>query len=99
MNKNISVKQILESDALEDNFHLPLSEVAYEQFCELDIYMQTIQSKDGKDSWSYIWGCKNYSAFKAYKHLVDSQYVHPAFKWIWRSSYQLKHKVFYWPLL
>jgi hypothetical protein len=38
-NKNIKVKKMLESEALEDNFHLPLSEIAYNQFCELDIYM------------------------------------------------------------
>jgi hypothetical protein len=50
MNKNIIVKQKLELEALEDNFHLPLSEIAHEQFCKLDIYMQTIQLEDGKDT-------------------------------------------------
>jgi hypothetical protein len=80
MNKNIIVKQKLELEALEDNFHLPLSEIAHEQFCKLDIYMQTIQLEDGKDTWSYIWGSRNYYASKAYKHLVGSQSVHPAFQ-------------------
>jgi hypothetical protein len=36
---------------------------------------------------------------KAYKHLIGSSQVHPAFGWIWSFSCQMKHKVFYWLLL
>jgi hypothetical protein len=94
-NKNIKIKKMLESEALEDNFHLLLSEIAYNQFCELDNYMQSIQPDEDKDTWTYIWGTRNYSTSKAYKHLIASQFVHLAFKWLWTSSCQLKHKIFY----
>ena len=36
---------------------------------------------------------------KAYRVLIGHTEVHPAFKWIWRSSCQYKHKVFFWILL
>jgi len=35
---------------------------------------------------------------KAYKHLSGYRQVHPSFRWLWASSYQNKHKVF-WLLL
>jgi hypothetical protein len=36
---------------------------------------------------------------KAYKHLKGSSGAHPIFKWIWKSSCQHKHKVFFWLLI
>lgn len=30
---------------------------------------------------------------------IQEQIVHPAFKWIWKSACQWKHKVFFWLLL
>jgi hypothetical protein len=35
-------------------FFLPLSEVAYDQFCELRVLTQTLQLNGDKDSWLYI---------------------------------------------
>jgi hypothetical protein len=32
---------------------------------------------------------------KAYKHLTGSSPVHPVFKWIWATSCQMKHTVFW----
>lgn len=46
-----------------------------------------------------IFGDHRYSAQKkAYKHLSGYRQVHPSFRWLWASSYQNKHKVF-WLLL
>jgi hypothetical protein len=56
-------------------------------------------SSNEADSWGYIWGSKNYSSQKAYKHLTGSVAVHPVFMWIWCSSCQMKHKVFFWLLI
>jgi hypothetical protein len=36
-NGTITVKEALSMEFFQDLFHLPLSEEAYEQFCELDI--------------------------------------------------------------
>jgi hypothetical protein len=40
INENITLFSVLELNELEDLFHLPLSEEAYTQFCDLNIYMQ-----------------------------------------------------------
>lgn len=51
---------------------------------------------DMQDSWSYIWGNGLFSLQKAYKHMKRHIEVHASFKWIWKSSCQLKHRIFFW---
>jgi hypothetical protein len=51
------------------------------------------------DKWSYILENVTYIVSKIYDHLMGHAYVHLAFKWIWRSKYQMKQKVFFWLLL
>jgi hypothetical protein len=55
-NENISLFSALELNELEDPFHLPLSEEAYTQFCDLNIYMQAFQHSGEANQWEYIWG-------------------------------------------
>jgi hypothetical protein len=97
--ENITLQKVFQLDELHNLFNLPLSEEAFTQLCDLDVYLQTLQLNDSTDQWKYIWGNDYYKASRAYKHLVGSQSVHPTFKWIWQSSYQQKHKVFFWLLL
>jgi hypothetical protein len=40
-----------------------------------------------------------YSFEKAYMHLIGSNVVHLAFRWLWSATCQQKHKVFFWLLL
>jgi hypothetical protein len=94
-NDLIMLRLILQVEDLADHFNLLLSEIAYEQFCELIILVQSLLMVDHNDKWSYIWGNGNYTVSKAYNHLMGQEYVHPAFKWIWRSMCQLKQKVFF----
>lgn len=49
--------------------------------------------------WTYIWGSNVFSSRKAYKQLSGQANVHPVYKWIWKSSCQPKHKVFFWLLV
>jgi hypothetical protein len=91
--------QCWESVNLKIFFFLPWSEEAYEQLCELVIYLQAFQNSADNDQWKYIWGFGHYSSAKAYKSMIGSRPIHPAFKWIWYSACQQKHKVFYWLLL
>jgi hypothetical protein len=86
-------------DDLQHAFLLPLSEIAYYQFCEVAVVIQSLQLNFDKDVWSYIWGNAHYSSQNAYKHLLGTQAVHPAFGWLWKSSWQMKYKVFFWLLL
>jgi hypothetical protein len=95
----VSLKSVMHLESLEDRFHLPLSVETFIQFCELDIILHSLQGNNEKDTWSYIWENWQYSAAKAYRHLLGSQNVHPSFRWLWRSSCQQKHKVFFWLLL
>jgi hypothetical protein len=98
LDDNITLKSVLAQVSLQDIFHLPVSEKAFSEFCELDIFIQSFQTTDVTDSWSYIWSSNSFSSRKAYNHLIGSQPVHPTIKWLWASSCQLKHKVFFWLL-
>jgi hypothetical protein len=94
-NDAITISSVLQMESFEDHFNLPLSEIAFEQFCELTVLLQSLPENDQNDKWSYIWGSGSYSVSKAYNHLMGQEYVHHAFKWIWRSRCQMKHKVFF----
>jgi hypothetical protein len=94
-----TVKTVLNSQQLENNFHLPLSSEAHHQFLALQERINDLIQPDGSDRWTYIWGNSNFSASKAYKALIGHRSIHPAFKWIWSSKCQMKHKFFCWLLL
>lgn len=51
------------------------------------------------DTWNCIWLSGSFSVNRAYRHLSGHAIVHPAFKRIWKSSCQNKHKVFSWLML
>ncbi|WVZ97553.1 hypothetical protein U9M48_043079 [Paspalum notatum var. saurae] len=98
-NKNLSLQGFLSHEDSASLFHLPLSVQAYQQFLELPSLLQVVSLQDDSDTWTYIWGNTQYSTKKAYVHLSGYRSVHPAFKWLWDSSCQNKHKVFFWLLL
>jgi hypothetical protein len=95
INQTATVKTILNSQQLENNFHLPLSPEAHYQFLALQERINDLHQLDGSDQWIYTWGNSNFSASKAYKALVGHRSIHPAFKWIWSSKCQMKHKFFF----
>jgi hypothetical protein len=72
---------------------------AFDQYCEVDIFMQSLHPTNTNDTWSYIWGTRNYSSVKAHRHMLGYDSVHPTLKWIWKTKRQTKHKVFFWLLL
>jgi hypothetical protein len=74
-------------------FHLPLSAQAFEQYCDLELFLKSLDITDDNDSWSYIWGGAQFSVSKAYNRLIGSHTVHPAFKWLWKTSCQQKHSL------
>jgi hypothetical protein len=99
-NKIISVAQFLSNNTLETQFHLPLSEQAYQEFQNLRDYIQTIQvSQNTKDSWHYIWGNKTYSSAKFYS--LPFKHIQPPTPiiWIWKTRCSNKLRVFTWLLL
>jgi hypothetical protein len=96
LNKDISLKEVLGTESLQFLFSLPLSEEVFMQFTELEIALQAMSTTNELGTWTYIWGSRNYSSQKVYKHLTGTNVVHLVFNWIWASSCQIKHKVFYW---
>jgi hypothetical protein len=85
----------MEQDNLQSIFQMPLSEEAYEHYCELNTFFQSPQLSRENDGWSYIWGNNQYYSQKACKHLMGASSVHPTFKWIWSSACQMKQKVLF----
>ena len=61
--------------------------------------MLSVLKTDDTDVWSYIWGSPFFSTSKAYAHLTGHMPTHPLFRWLWNSSCQNKHRVFFWLLL
>lgn len=82
-----------------DLFHLPLSALVAQQFLDLAIDINSLPASSECDHWTYIWDFSHFSTAKAYKHLIGQMPTHPAFRWLWKSACQNKHKVFFWLLL
>ena len=98
----LTVQQVLSTEYLEYLFHLPLSNQAYQQFLLLEEVCHDLRQSEFlhmSDTWSYIWGNSNFSASKAYRVIIGVKQVPPHFAWIWKSSCQPKHKMFFWMLL
>jgi hypothetical protein len=97
--KKISVSQFLLNNSLESQFHLPLSEQAYQEFQSLQEYIQTIQvQQDSKDSWRYIWGSNIYTSSSFYNFPYKNIQPPAPFVWIWDSKCCNKLRVFSWLL-
>jgi hypothetical protein len=76
-------------------FHLPISQQAHIQMLQLQAEIQETHLNDLPDKWFFIWNSHLYSVKKAYRHLSGHLNLHPAYKWLWSSSCQKKHKVFF----
>lgn len=96
---DITVQNALQQDNRIQLFHFPLSVEAFDQLNIMQIILQNVQLNADDDLWVYIWGTHHYSSVKAYKFLIGSRPVHPIYNWLWYSSCQLRHKVFFWLLL
>lgn len=95
----LSLKAVWEQPEFSEHFNLPLSLQAYEQMQELSKILVQLDLEQGKDIWTYIWGNGNYSTSKAYKVMEGNINVDRVYKWLWQSSCQPKHLVFFWLLL
>jgi hypothetical protein len=61
------VANFLLNNQIEEQFNLPLSIQAFQEYQEMQQLIQQIQIQDhSKDSWHYIWGNSTYTAAKFY---------------------------------
>jgi hypothetical protein len=81
----MTLEQTLQAN-LDDLFHLPLSQQAYDQFLQSQILLKSLITADGIDIWTYIWGSGHYYSAKAYKRLIGYTNIHPTHVWLWKSS-------------
>jgi hypothetical protein len=99
---NWNVEKVVHTEFLEDMFHLPLSQQAYEEFQNLEVVCQNtlikIQEGNG-DKWNYIWGNNEFSSQRAYRVMIGYSPTPKIFTRIWKTSCQAKHKFFFWLLL
>ena len=82
---DVIVHDIVNQDFLQDLFHLPLSQQAYNEFLELEKKIHEAREymeRGDHDSWSYIWGSSDFSSKKAYNALVGFQPTIPHFSTI-----------------
>jgi hypothetical protein len=56
LNPNATVKAVLNAPQLAQNFHLPLSWEAHQQFIELQGLISELQQPLGPDLWTFSWG-------------------------------------------
>lgn len=92
-NSNVTILNAKAMQNLSDLFHFLLSEEAYQELITLEQHILIGNSKI-EDSWSYIWGNGSFSSQKAYKQMKGHNEIHASLKWLWKSSCQLKHKIF-----
>jgi len=95
-NMNITFASAQNHQPFHSMFHLPLSQIAHSQMISLQNLIVDAQMTSEADKWSYIWNNQNYSVKKAYRYLSGHNTTHQAFNWLWESSCQAKHKVFFW---
>lgn len=98
-NKKISLSIAWSSDILVNLFNLPVSVEAHLQFQNLHEELSSLLLLEPEDNWTYIWGSPIFSSSKAYKSLSGCSQTEPIFKWLWKTSCQGKHKIFFWLIL
>jgi hypothetical protein len=94
-NKQILVAQILLNNSIQEQFHLPLSVQAFQEYQDLQQLIQGIQiQSEIKDKWTYIWGNDRYSASKFYYLPFKNVQPPKQFIWIWDSKCANKLRIF-----
>jgi len=80
-------------------FHLPLSELTFERWLELQTIMAQFTLNDSPDQWVCIWRSL-FSCSKTYRSIIDhADTKKKKFSWLWKYSCRPKDMVFFWLLL
>ena len=96
----LTIKDVMELPDPTDNFHLPLSVEAFEEFNQLQALMPLINLHEGvNDVWKWPSRTGDYRSRIYYLFCFSEVVVDPIFGWIWKCSCTLKLKVFGWLLL
>jgi hypothetical protein len=97
--ENISIKKALLANDMADLFYLPLSEEALQQFQLFQAMLLNLEPTADFDVWIVFGNSMATKTSAVYKSLMDIRGAIQALKWMWRSCWQQKHKVFFWLLI
>jgi hypothetical protein len=98
INRDITVKQA-RVDNLQEIFHTPLSEDAFQQLHHLNESLADLPNNDQHDKWLCFGGSHPYSSQRAYRHMAGKAWTHPVYSWMWKTKCQPKQNIFFWLLL
>ena len=82
--EDISVRNFLGSQNLNETFHLPLSMQAHNELRNIQEIMAHVgnDAGDDMDSWVYEWGSEIYTAKRYYKFYFREVTAHSSYKWL-----------------
>jgi hypothetical protein len=91
----VSVKDMCQTEVLEDCFHLPLSTRGFDEFLQVSSWTDGIQlAADGIDEWKTSWNNGEYLPSKYYTFVHEPLSVCPVYTWIWKSKCIMRIKMF-----
>jgi hypothetical protein len=98
-NKNISVAKFLQNADIQEQFHIPLSAEAFQEWLDLQTIIQGLQVQENEpDCSQYVWGSNRYSSKQFYGLPFKSIRAPSPFLWIWKSRCSNKLRTFSWLL-
>jgi hypothetical protein len=98
--EDISVQEFLTADSLTQLFYLPLSPEALAELRDIQNSCREIELREhSHDTWSYVWGDKEFTSSKYYQYNFRNINPHISFKWLWKSKCTAKVKFFGWLIL
>jgi hypothetical protein len=97
----ISVCSLRHAEHLIDQFRIPMTRAAYNEFLELQEFLSSLPPIDltAKDSRHFIWGQHRYFACHFYQYQFRELRPSKSILWIWESKCIPKIKFFAWLLL
>ncbi|XP_020174866.1 uncharacterized protein [Aegilops tauschii subsp. strangulata] len=97
--EDISVKMLLTSPTLGQNFYLPLLVQARDELDVLQTSLASLELTEVNDAWHTVWGSEELASSRFYLHCFRDMEADDVFKWIWKAKCTNKWKVFAWLLL
>jgi hypothetical protein len=100
LDQNISLREMVNLDNIEEHFYLPLSAQAFDEFNQVrEIVLSQNLNPEGKDVWKTQWKDGVYTASKYYHYMFRDQHASPILARIWKSKCILRIKFFAWLLI
>jgi hypothetical protein len=100
LDQNISLRDMVNLDNIEEHFYLPLSAQAFDEFTQVgEIVLSQELNPEGKDVWKTQWKDGVYTASKYYHYMFRDQHASPILARIWKSKCILRIKFFAWLLI